>query len=107
MREIVLKVTKGTLMSENMDCVENRYLMSLRLNDKHEIGIILLECSTDQMVIAHLEHDYYYEKLKTLILQYRPLEVLIDPNNIDSNIKTIITNSIWQPVVTILRDQWN
>ena len=98
-REIVEIITKGTYVSEKVK--ENRYLMSIRLDyKKKQIAAILLECSTDEIIIVYFDYDPYYEKLKTMILQYRPVEILIDNRNIDENMYLILQSSIWQPVIS-------
>ncbi len=67
MRGISQVVTKGTIRSVTNDRLENRYLMALWRREC-SLGIVLVECTTNQIVLAHLPDDLYYEKLKTLIL---------------------------------------
>jgi len=43
--------------------------MSVRVNNnKSEVAGVLIECSTDEVIIGWFDSDPYYEKFKTMIL---------------------------------------
>lgn len=52
-RGISQVVTKGTIRSVTNDRLDNRYLMALWKRDG-SLGIVLVECTTNQIVLAHL-----------------------------------------------------
>jgi DNA mismatch repair ATPase MutS len=67
LREISEVVTKGTLRTGGGDGVDSRYLMALWKRGQ-SLGIVLVECSTNSLLLAYIPHDFYYDKLKTMIL---------------------------------------
>lgn len=67
-RTMTSVVTKGTVTGQRVGTgLDSRYLMVLRKEQQH-LAVVLLECSTHQMLLAYLPNDHYYRKLKTLIM---------------------------------------
>ncbi len=81
-REIVEVVTKGTMKDTLQDkegnslFVEEKYLIAVR-QAGDEVGAVLMECATDSLTIVHLPKDSFLEQFKTIIQQYRPVEVVV------------------------------
>jgi len=43
--------------------------MSVRIDSsRNEVAGVLMECSTDEVVVGWFDNDRYYEKFKTMIL---------------------------------------
>lgn len=90
-RELSQVLTKGTYLYEMEEELspDERILMVIRkriLSAQHErYGIVMLERQTNVISMALVENeDRNFEKLKTLLLHMRPVEVVIDPHNIPS-----------------------
>jgi DNA mismatch repair protein MSH6 len=104
-RELVEVMTKGTYSSINDP--EPKYLLSLRVGFDNQIGICILESTTNYITIGNIKDDEHLTKFKTLICQIRPNEIVFDPENIPSVILKILTNGYFPPVQSPLPNKQN
>ena len=65
-REVTEVVTIGTYIDYNSDNVQHKYMMVIR-ESGNDSCCILLENSTDQIILCDLKNDKYHEQMKTII----------------------------------------
>lgn len=104
-RELVEVMTKGTYASINDP--EPKYLLSVRIGYDHQIGICILESTTNYITVGNIRDDEHLTKFKTLICQIRPNEILFDPDNITTVILKILTTGYLVPLQSPLPNKQN
>ncbi len=83
-REIVQIFTKGTYST--LETEENepnsKFIMSIRVENsgdkKKEVGVTLMDSATYYITVGHFQDDEHWTQLKTLLCQFRPVEIVID-----------------------------
>jgi DNA mismatch repair protein MSH6 len=80
-REITQVLTKGTFVSqeEPNESYLPTYLLALRMHGQ-SYGFALLEMGTNEIAMGMVED---LEKLKTVLYQTRPVELVYDPDNVN------------------------
>ncbi|CAD8056618.1 unnamed protein product [Paramecium sonneborni] len=119
-RQITEILTKGTYLYEEGESqmnLDEKVLLVIRKkilsNTIEEYGIAIFERQTNTISLAFLENrDKNYETLKTLLLHMRPVETVIDQNNLPSYdpITKMISGSVIKSVIshiTASKDNWD
>ncbi|CAK58417.1 unnamed protein product (macronuclear) [Paramecium tetraurelia] len=113
-------LTKGTYLYEEGESqmnLDEKVLLVIRKkilsNTIEEYGMAILERQTNTISLAFIENrDKNYESLKTLLLHMRPVETVIDSNNLPSfdPITKMISGSVIKSVIshiTASKDNWD
>lgn len=101
-RDLIKVLTKGTYinpMEDSNSILNTNYIWIFK---KHGNGFALCisELSLNQCFIMYVPEDPNYSKLKMLVYQYRPNEVVIDPMYVDKETTKIFGNIASNPLIT-------
>ena len=104
-RELVEIFTKGTYVSTSE--VDSKFLLCLRVGCGNELGFCLLENLSNFVTIGHLLDDANHTKLKTLLMQIRPAEIVYDAENLSKELLKILQKSTISPVFSPVNNAQN
>ena len=78
-------VTRGTLIDSPLLGDESDYLMSIFEDQKkNQFGICFIDCSLGKVYLGYFQDDRHHTKLKTLILQIKPREIIYLSKNLSN-----------------------
>lgn len=113
-RDLIKVLTKGTYinpMEDSNSVLSTNYIWIFK---KHSNGFALCisELSLNQCFIMFVPEDPNYSKLKMLVYQYRPNEIVVDPMYFDKETTKIFSNIASNPLVTRINNSekihfWN
>ena len=108
-RELVEIMTKGTYVSKSTETttIESKYLLSIRLGFDNDIGFCALESMSNYITLGHIADDVNYTKLKTLLCQIKPIEIVYDAENINKILLKIMKACVLTPVLSPLSNKQN
>ena len=69
-----------------------------------------MDSSTYQITIGFFTDDEHWTNLKTMLCQIRPVEILVDPNNIKTDLLKILKSGYLVPVISYVSNknsQWH
>lgn len=66
--------------------------MAVRMIGECELGIVILEASTNQISLIHVTGDDLLCDFKKILISVKPLEVLVDVNNITKPAIKLLAN---------------
>lgn len=101
-RDLIKVLTKGTYINpldESKSILNTNYLWIFK---KHAdgYGLCIAELSLNQSFLCFVEDDPNYSRLKMMVYQYRPTEIVVDPMHVDKEITKIFANIASNPLVT-------
>ena len=88
--------------------------MSIRIENsgesKKEVGITLMDSATYYITVGHFQDDEHWTQLKTLLCQFRPVEIVIDLDNVRTDLMRILKSGYLVPVISYQNNknkQWH
>jgi DNA mismatch repair protein MSH6 len=101
-RDLIKVLTKGTYVNpqgEGNSILNTNYLWIFK---KHGdgYGLCITELSLNQCFLCFVENDPNYSRLKMMVYQYRPTEIVIDMMHIDKETAKIFGNIASNPLIT-------
>lgn len=97
-REMCNMVTKGTFKSEHQS-YEPRYVLALKKYGQ-DIGVCFFDVTTLEIQVGQFHDNDQLSKLRTLVCQIRPIEVIHEREFGNSEVLKIFKNSATPPVFT-------
>lgn len=105
-REVVQVLTVSTCVPNDQISYQPRYLLTVR-SFQHQFGVVITEAATNKITVGFLNDDENYTQFKTLLWQTKPLEVVIDPDNVSADILKIFKTSYFKPQLNPIRNKNN
>ena len=100
-REVIKIITPGTVLAdEYLDAKENNYILSIYY-DSGIYGVSFFDFSTGDFFISNIKDE---NTLLDMISKYRPKELLVNSNIVNSNLKLVELKEIYDMAVTEIND---
>jgi DNA mismatch repair ATPase MutS len=102
-RELCNVVSKGTFKPPDQS-YEPRYVLALR-KFGNQVGVCFFDVTTLEIKVGQFVDNEQMSKLRTLVCQIRPIEVLHEREFSNSEVLKMFKNSAYPPVFTALPPQ--
>jgi DNA mismatch repair protein MSH6 len=88
-------------------CWSSPLTLAQESESSREFGVCFVDTATGEICLSHLEDDMQLSKLRTLLIQLKPREIVYKKGNLRRDTVVLLKQSLVNPIINMLKqEEW-